>query len=84
MHFSNSIQALKEKEAIQEVADGFSDLIEDFKDLLYLGDNYTVSMQNVKDGMKEASAGFEQLKRAYVNNTLPLFLRLFSCFDGIM
>ena len=59
------LQTLNENEAIQTVADGFSDLIEDFKDLLYLGDNYTVSMQNVKTGMENAATGFERLKRAY-------------------
>ena len=54
---------VKENEALQVITVDLQEIVADFKHLQYLSDNYTVSMQNVRDSMDKTAEVFEELKR---------------------
>ena len=57
------LQAIKENEAIQEIGSGFTDLVTDLKELLYIGDNLTSAITNTKQAFEDTKKAFELLKR---------------------
>ena len=48
---------------VQSVSGGFKDLMVDLKELLYIGDNLTTSLQHARQAFQATRKTFENLKR---------------------